>query len=91
MRGLRRKAVYAYQFIPLRRGATPARNNFTVDTSERMHGFALLPSAAPAGAASSEIERDRTRNGSEGILGSSGVERNRTGIDRSVRIISVSF
>jgi hypothetical protein len=43
MRELRRKAVYAYQFIPLRRGAAPARHNFTVDNSERMHGFAILP------------------------------------------------
>jgi hypothetical protein len=43
MREIHRKAVYAYQFIPLRRGATRARHNLRVDTRERMHGFDLLP------------------------------------------------
>lgn len=49
MRELRRKAVYAYQFIPLRRGSPPARHNFTVDTSATTHGFGGLPSAALSG------------------------------------------
>jgi hypothetical protein len=29
MREIRKETVYAYQFIPLRRGATRARHNFT--------------------------------------------------------------
>jgi hypothetical protein len=68
MRELRRKAVFAYQFIPLRRSATPARHNSTVDTSERMHGLGGLPSAAPAGSSGSSGIDDRK---------SSGIERHR--------------
>jgi hypothetical protein len=78
MRELRKKAVYAYQFIPLRRGRDAGTSQFYGRYPGKDAWFGRFAKAAPAGSSgSSDIERHRAR--------SSGIERHRaasSGIER---------